>query len=1429
MCLKYGYIEVDNMTDIEKMKKKLFVLYISIIICATSSLFINVGADNFDNEDDDWYRKPGYTNCTYGVPDFDMHLDDWHAIGPRGNEQWYMDAPIALLDCLWWIDCQHHDQSDGEPYFLPDLCGKGSKHPDNVEPLAEWLASNFLNTSLPVPAPTPTKSGTSAENFTQGVHDVLDYLNLTDVLSVEVEGYRDSWETPDYVNYTNITNALDNCSDVIALLGFWYYNTTSFSWNRIGGHYVQVNGYNRSNTSLSFSDPYMDWAEEGGDGWYSPHTIPHDNNSHNNTDNVSYDYWYLNTSTSPGGDWCIWDYPVQVGRSAEVFWNWTHMNWWDDCPHGDSPTSRIRTELEIAWFIQQDYVIEINKTVWNGTWWNKWYNASAGETLTFNVTIWNTGKNITTNITVWDTFYDALGWYIPGSSSVIYPNGTRVAREPDWISHENGGCDYASHAHIAYDFCNEWTTFPSGSSMHIYFNLTVNNTNFSTNNVSVYVCEESFCGFDCMEGTDLVNKSTECYINQEFNTLINCTDFFCSDESNWTVSEHVHRTCTDASCLDEDWFEYETDFDRWMPYNTSSFLDEDWGWVYRYDNSDYQGGDDLNLSYTIANNSCANRSQSVLRMRYNFSLGGEPPPAGNYYYMPFIGVIYAYTNNSWFDMVLYSRVADIVHMIQYPVLSLLSKRDDTLINTEDGSIVNGPYDIIDYWDVNWSCNASQHAIDANIFEEGIWAKINYKNFCGHLQTKYWEEDGFSLCEAPPGWMFDGNLTNATYQDEKCFGLVVWNPNGTDIKADFDFIEEWRLNYSYDGQANQSQIENHSSAFDKGIPLMNFNVLDYNRDVYNPFIEWFDNCFMEHFDAGNLTFQEYADCTACKDRNISNNFDMSSRMVYKAPGSCTEPYSWDNQNDSVYYYTAVYKNDTELLNHNHSLFIHVEDASDGTASDYDGVVCAIDVDNNNVWDDNDMCFLWYEDVSGDVKYNIWNGTTLFDNDTLQVSDSSFVIDYQNCSYWDLLSITDLPSLHRYSHHRVYEAFIPLDYFEKRYVDSDWYLDSGDTFGINVMTVPYNAFTANPKNTAHPWSNWNETNCTQYYYLVPEDIELMTWETFMNVTTNGALDDFYFDGIWNGTNSFNIENWGHGRIGTQEGPLFEYDMHINKTANVSEITNINVDNLVNYTILVCNNGDYNVTNVVVHDILPSGAVYVSSSLPALNVTGSDRNWRFNLTDFLHHGDCEGFNITVNFTTGMAMNGSTVYNYVNVTTLQEANASNQTGVKYGENSPPVIKWQYPVNGSSGVSLLLTNMSVGVGDDDGAFNVSFFTNKTYTWNSGWNAIGSNLTQTNGSFHCNQTFNNSEWYNTRWRWGATIYYWTVNVTDGLVWINETYSYTTESSRYDITTSGDIVSSDVSTCWTHRQGQATYDGLYDVDGSGDVVSADISLIWANRT
>ncbi|MFH1336570.1 MAG: dockerin type I repeat-containing protein, partial [Candidatus Zixiibacteriota bacterium] len=91
-------------------------------------------------------------------------------------------------------------------------------------------------------------------------------------------------------------------------------------WYRVGGHYVTVAGVCSDSLKIAFSDPCVDWAEQGnqgriGNGTIIPHTpIPHgDPTIHNDAGNVCHDiYAIMEGSPSPGGSWWIPDYPAAI-------------------------------------------------------------------------------------------------------------------------------------------------------------------------------------------------------------------------------------------------------------------------------------------------------------------------------------------------------------------------------------------------------------------------------------------------------------------------------------------------------------------------------------------------------------------------------------------------------------------------------------------------------------------------------------------------------------------------------------------------------------------------------------------------------------------------------------------------------------------------------------------------------------------------------------------------------------------------------------------------------------------------------------------------------------------------------------------------------------------------------------------------------------
>ena len=85
------------------------------------------------------------------------------------------------------------------------------------------------------------------------------------------------------------------------------------------------------------------------------------------------------------------------------------------------------------------------------------------------------------------------------------------------------------------------------------------------------------------------------------------------------------------------------------------------------------------------------------------------------------------------------------------------------------------------------------------------------------------------------------------------------------------------------------------------------------------------------------------------------------------------------------------------------------------------------------------------------------------------------------------------------------------------------------------------------------------------------------------------------------------------------------------------------------------------------------------------------------------------------------------------------------------------------------------------------------------------------------------------WIWGDnTTYIWSVSVTDGIIWTNETYHYTTSGSRYDVNNDNKVNFQDAGLVWMYRTNEVDYDGIYDMNQDGQVNSQDAGLTWIDR-
>jgi hypothetical protein len=102
-------------------------------------------------------------------------------------------------------------------------------------------------------------------------------------------------------NFTYVEGQVENCEDVVLVLGFWTYNPIPTpTWTRSDypypagvGHCVTVAGINSTSMQIGISDPYNDTAEYGLPGVVLPlgHVGPDAPTVHNNASIVSHDIY----------------------------------------------------------------------------------------------------------------------------------------------------------------------------------------------------------------------------------------------------------------------------------------------------------------------------------------------------------------------------------------------------------------------------------------------------------------------------------------------------------------------------------------------------------------------------------------------------------------------------------------------------------------------------------------------------------------------------------------------------------------------------------------------------------------------------------------------------------------------------------------------------------------------------------------------------------------------------------------------------------------------------------------------------------------------------------------------------------------------------------------------------------------------------------
>jgi parallel beta-helix repeat protein len=162
----------------------------------------------------------------------------------------------------------------------------------------------------------------------------------------------------------------------------------------------------------------------------------------------------------------------------------------------------------------------------------------------------------------------------------------------------------------------------------------------------------------------------------------------------------------------------------------------------------------------------------------------------------------------------------------------------------------------------------------------------------------------------------------------------------------------------------------------------------------------------------------------------------------------------------------------------------------------------------------------------------------------------------------------------------------------------------------------------------------------------------------------------------------------------------------------------------------------------------------------------------------------------------------------------------VKFLEpNDSPVIYDENPVNVTTEVTRPPLELNATVEDPDGDLMDVYIKWKNH--DDEWVTLETYNDVVNGTYSYLPSGND-------WIWGDTTYIWSVRVTDGTTWTNETYYYTTGGSRYDVNNNDIVNFQDAGLVWVHRTSEVLYDGIYDVNQDGQVNFQDAGLTWVNR-
>lgn len=338
-----------------------------------------------------------------------------------------------------------------------------------------------------------------------------------------------------------------------------------------------------------------------------------------------------------------------------------------------------------------------------------------------------------------------------------------------------------------------------------------------------------------------------------------------------------------------------------------------------------------------------------------------------------------------------------------------------------------------------------------------------------------------------------------------------------------------------------------------------------------------------------------------------------------------------------------------------------------------------------------------------------------------------------------------------------------------------------------------------NTTGSWIDfaWNET-CTsgvtyrQRASFVNESSTMFWWRVRINDTANNWINaSYHFT-----TNAYNWGDW---------SPWWQFNYSASPPTNLTAT-------MYNGTVinLTWTKGLYSADNTTIlrnesgwptYPVSPTnGTIIYNGSLAYFNDTGLTNTTLYYYTAWSWNNTYQNHSLDNDTTTGATQG------FIQVT------------------SP------FPVNKSTSVSRPPSNLSVQINCTN--VNITFYflnlSQRPSVWQQAFNWPHGNTNR----FEINNLYNGN--FSTQFIWGNTTYYWWVNVTDGVDWVNNSYWYNTIASagganaRYDVNRDNAVDVFDLNKDWSKRAGQASYDNLYDVNNDGTVDVFDLNTIWSNR-